>query len=101
MVFRGISIDFKRSLISFSFLHAQWFKFMGAKLSERDIQKRLDECSRHRRDVRDLPSTPEGFWVPYFEDTQPSPAAKMAAAPTKVDFRLRNRQQVLDESMNY
>lgn len=83
---------------------------MGSRLSDRDIQKRLDACSRHRRDVRELPSTPEGFWVPYFEDTPPPPEPMPAQQPRPdgerrppalVDYRLRNRQQVLDESMHY
>lgn len=88
----------------------QWFKYMGARLTDRDIQKRLDACSRHRRDVRERPSTPEGFWVPYFPDTQPpkQPSAvdeRENAAPEEgaaaVEFRLRNRQQLLEDSMQY
>lgn len=82
---------------------------MGSKLSDGDIQKRLDACSRHRQQpVRDAPSTPEGFWIPFFEDTQPdddrqktAAAAAVTVADAPIAYRLLNRQQVLDESMRF
>lgn len=97
----GVIIVFIEQWRQLTIVHQlQWFKFMGSRLSDRDIQKRLDACSRHRQDVRELPSTPEGFWVPYFEDTQPQQPVPVGD-PALIAYRLRNRQQVLDESMHY
>lgn len=42
---------------------------IGPGLSDREIQRRLDACSRHRKDM-DLEETPDGFWVPFFAPTQ-------------------------------
>lgn len=65
-------IDINYNFVNTKHLHpAQWFKYIGAGLTDREIQRRLDACSRHRTNAQnELPATPEGFWVPYFVDTQ-------------------------------
>lgn len=75
--------------------YLQWFKYIGAGLSDREIQRRLDTCSRHRN-AQDLPSTPEGFWIPYFVATQ-----EEDKQDTLVHYQLKSKKQMLDESAQY
>lgn len=47
----------------------QYYKFVGAAMTNKEIQDRINKCSRHKRNPK-LNATPEGFWVPYFPPTQ-------------------------------
>lgn len=69
---------------------------MGAALNDREIQRRLDACSKHRKDMA-LPNTPEGFWVPYFEDTPVDNNNKEQS----MQYRLKSRQDIIRDSQLY
>lgn len=48
----------------------QYYKYLG--LTDEEIKKRKNECSRHRHKYGQRDDTPEGFWDCDFPDTQES-----------------------------
>lgn len=41
-------------------------------LTEEEMQKRMNKCSRHRSKFNERYNTPPGFWNPKFDNTPPS-----------------------------
>lgn len=68
-----------------TFVLFQWYRFIGASLTNKEIQERINKCSRHKRNVN-LNATPDGFWLPYFLPTQEG-----ERDDTNIDYRFVNR----------
>lgn len=70
---------------------------MGPALDEREIQRRLDACSKHRKNMMQ-PSTPEGFWIPYFEET---PVDSDRVDEQSIRYQFKSLNDIIQESQQY
>ncbi|XP_063973581.1 uncharacterized protein LOC135160690 [Diachasmimorpha longicaudata] len=46
--------------------------YENMNLTEEEMKKRMDQCSRHRSKYNERYNTPPGFWNPVFDNTPPS-----------------------------
>lgn len=68
-------------------LFFQWYRFVGRTMTDKEIQERLNACSKHKKNTR-VPDTPPGYWDIKFPETPEDQRIE-----TPVDYRFTKRSK--------